>query len=197
MRESIDIKKQLEVKNKEIYRNKLNFDLDNNLEVLVLTIDNLLNLMTSNAIKKLLEIEEGFSNSDNIQQNVNNFMESYRENLMNLLDDKKSKIQNIIVIDNDLEVCKNNLNDNYLNFKTNLEIFSLENIKVLEDELKKYFDNDFKNKCLSLYLNEIFIVNLNQKILDIIKNRDIILMNTFKETYLKYLELNKNTVGVN
>ena len=34
------------------------------------------------------------------------------------------------------------------------------------------------------------------KILDIIRNRDIILINTFQETYLKYLELNKNTIGV-
>ena len=38
-----DIRKQLKEKNKEIYLNKLNLDLTNNLEVLVLTIDNLLN----------------------------------------------------------------------------------------------------------------------------------------------------------
>lgn len=47
-----DIKDQLKKKNKEIYLNKLNFDLDNNLEVLVLTIDNLLSFMKDNLVKK-------------------------------------------------------------------------------------------------------------------------------------------------
>ena len=56
MNESIDIKKQLEVKNKEIYINKLNHDLDNNLEVLVLTIDNLLSFITNETTKRILEI---------------------------------------------------------------------------------------------------------------------------------------------
>ena len=32
--------------------------------------------------------------------------------------------------------------------------------------------------------------------MDTIKSRDIMLYNTFNETYLKYLELNKNTVGI-
>ena len=197
MNESIDIKKQLEVKNKEIYRNKLNLDLDNNLEVLVLTIDNLLSLMATNATLKILEIEESFLNQENIQKNINDFMDMYRENLMNLLDDKKINMQNIIIIHDDLEICKTNLNDNYLKLKNNLEEFSLVNIKNLCEKIEKYLSNDFKIKRLKSYLKDIFVVNLNEKILDIIKNRDIILMNTFNETYLKYLELNKNTVGVN
>ena len=58
-------------------------------------------------------------------------------------------------------------------------------------------DSSFKKKRLEDYLENIFLSNLNNKVLDIIKTRDIILLNTFEETYLKYLELNKNTVGVN
>jgi len=192
-----DIKKQLEVKNKEIYKNKLNLDLDNNLEVLVLTIDNLLNLMTKESIKKILEIEESFINHDKIEKYIDAFMNSYRENLMTLLDDKKSNLLNVIVIHDDLEICKNNINDNYLNIKNKLNDLSKDIVLTLEEELRQLFDNNFKIKRLNDYLNNIFIVNLNNKILDIIKNRDIILINTFNETYLKYLELNKNTVGVN
>ncbi|MBQ8472501.1 MAG: hypothetical protein IJ501_03255 [Bacilli bacterium] len=196
MNESIDIKKQLEVKNKEIYMNKLNLDLDNNLEVLVLTIDNLLNYITSDVTKKIIEIEESFSLTEEIQDNVNKFINIYRDNLMNLLEIKKNNLQNVLVIQDDLEICRDNLNDNYLNLKNNLEDFSKENISSLVNDLKKVIEDSFKRKRLKDYLNNIFIINLNKKILDIIKNRDVILMNTFNETYLKYLELNKNTVGV-
>ena len=71
---------------------------------------------------------------------------------------------------------------------------------MLSKQLEKLLLNDindkFKQKRLKDYLENIFIINLNNKILDIIRNRDIILINTFQETYLKYLELNKNTIGV-
>lgn len=192
-----DIKKQLEVKNKEIYKNKLNLDLDNNLEVLVLTIDNLLNLMTNEAIKKILEIEESFINQKEIEIKILNFMNSYREGLMNLLDDKKNNLSTAIVIHDDLDICKDNLNDNYLNIKDKLTEISKKIILLLQEELNLIITNDFKRKRLTDYLNNIFIFNLNNRVLNIIKNRDIILLNTFNETYLKYLELNKNTVGVN
>lgn len=197
MNDNEDIKKQLEVKNKEIYMNKLNLDLDNNLEVLVLTIDNLLNLLKSEALQKILEIEESFLNKQEIKESIEKFIHSYRENMMSLLDDKKVKLQNIIVIQDDLEICKSNLNDNYANLKNILLTSSKPYIKTLKDELTFCMDSSFKKKRLDDYLNNIFLVNLNHKVLDIIKNRDVILINTFHETYLKYLELNKNTVGVN
>ena len=196
MNEFEDIKKQLEVKNKEIYMNKLNLDLDNNLEVLVLTIDNVLTFIKNDAIKKILDIKESFLENEKIKVNMDKFIDSYRDNLMNLLDDKKNNLKNVLVIHDDLEICKTNLNDNYLSLKTKLEQYSTDNIIKLENELKEIFEDKFKTKRLNDYLNNIFKVNLNNKILDVIKNRDVILLNTFNETYLKYLELNKNTVGV-
>ena len=92
-----DIKDQLKKKNKEIYLNKLNFDLDNNLEVLVLTIDNLLSFMKDNLVKKIIDIEEDFQDKESILENVNIFFEAYRNNLMNILDTKKVDLQNVIV----------------------------------------------------------------------------------------------------
>ena len=82
------------------------------------------------------------------------------------------------------------------NLKNKLEEFAEENVSSLENDLKSIIDDQFKKKRIKDYINNIFIINLNKKVLDIIKNRDVILMNTFNETYLKYLELNKNTVGV-
>lgn len=196
MNSNEDVKKQLEVKNKEIYLNKLNLDLDNNLEVLVLTIDNLLNSVTDESVKKILEIKESFISKDSILENIEKFIDLYRENLMSLLSDKKKYIQDSFVLNENLEICKINLNDNYFSIKDELDNFSSNNIKWLEENLKGQVDDDFKLKRLIDYLNNIFLVNLNNKILDVIKNRDVILINTLEETYLKYLELNKNTVGV-
>ena len=191
-----DIKDQLKKKNKEIYLNKLNFDLDNNLEVLVLTIDNLLSFMKDNLVKKITDIEENFQNRENILENVNIFFEAYRNNLMNILDTKKVDLQNVIVVHDDLDVCKQNIKNNYLTLKKTLDAFSNKEIDNLVKSLNKELKSEFKKTRLKEYLTTIFLTNLNMKILDTMKNRDIILINTFEETYLKYLELNKNTIGV-
>lgn len=191
-----DIKDQLKKKNKEIYLNKLNFDLDNNLEVLVLTIDNLLSFMKDNLVKKIIDIEEDFQDKESILENVNIFFEAYRNNLMNILDTKKVDLQNVIVVHDDLDVCKQNIKDNYLTLKETLETFSKKEIDNLVKSLNKELKSEFKKNRLKEYLTTIFLTNLNMKILDTMKNRDIILINTFEETYLKYLELNKNTIGV-
>ena len=197
MSNSEDIKKQLKIKNKEIYQNKLNLDLDNNLEVLVLTIDNYLQKVQNDSTEKILEIEESFFNQEKIQESISIFLILYRENLMMLIDLKKENLQNILIIQDNLENCRDNLLSNYNNIKTNLYEFSSKNIKTLKEGLNEQMDSSFKKKRLEDYLENIFLSNLNNKVLDIIKTRDIILLNTFEETYLKYLELNKNTVGVN
>lgn len=191
-----DIKDQLKKKNKEIYLNKLNFDLDNNLEVLVLTIDNLLSFTKDNLVKKIIDIEEDFQDKESILEKVNIFFEAYRNNLMNILDTKKVDLQNVIVVHDDLEVCKQNIKDNYLTLKETLETFSKKEIDNLVKSLNKELKSEFKKNRLKEYLTTIFLTNLNMKVLDTMKNRDIILINTFEETYLKYLELNKNTIGV-
>ena len=115
---------------------------------------------------------------------------------MNLLDNKKLDLKNTIIIHDDLEICKNNIQDNYFSLEKQIKEFTSQEIKQLEKLLLNDINDKFKQKRLKDYLENIFIINLNNKILDIIRNRDIILINTFQETYLKYLELNKNTIGV-
>ncbi len=191
-----DIKDQLKKKNKEIYLNKLNFDLDNNLEVLVLTIDNLLSFMKDNLVKKIIDIEENYKDNENILESVNVFFEAYRNNLMNILDNKKGNLQNVIVVNDTLDICKQNIKNNYSTLKKDIETFSSKEIDNLVKSLNKDLKSEFNKNRLKDYLTTIFLTNLNIKVLDTMKSRDIILINTFEETYLKYLELNKNTIGV-
>ena len=107
-----DIKKQLEVKNKEIYLNKLNLDLDNNLEVLVLTIDNLLKIQSEELQKKIIEIAESFQDEKVFKQKITEFMNSYNDYLMNLFEQKKIKLKENLEIEY-LTECNNK--ENYLN----------------------------------------------------------------------------------
>ena len=191
-----DIKKQLEVKNKEIYENKLNFDLEHNLEVLVLTIDNLLEKISFNLLKSLLEIKESFQNEDNFQKSIKKFVALYREELINIIEFRKNNLLEEIKTETNLNKYKNFLSNDFEVTKEKIDLVIINSIDELKKDLNIYFDTEFEQKRLSEYLNKILKENLNIKTIDAIKNRDIILMNTFKETYLKYLELNKNTVGV-
>lgn len=191
-----DIKKQLEVKNKEIYLNKLNLDLDNNLEVLVLTIDNLLKIQSEELQKKIIEIAESFQDEKVFKQNITEFMNSYNDYLMNLFEQKKLKLKENLEIDTDILKNQKKVQELYDKTALTIEDDTIKLIDNLANSLHEYFDTDFKIQRLNTYLSNIFLKNLNNKVLDIIRNRDIILINTYKETYLKYLELNKNTAGI-
>ena len=191
-----DIKKQLEVKNKEIYLNKLNLDLDNNLEVLVLTIDNLLKIQSEELQKKIIEIAESFQDEKVFKQKITEFMNSYNDYLMNLFEQKKLKLKENLEIDTDILKNQKKVQELYDKTALTIEDDTIKLIDNLANNLHEYFDTDFKIQRLNTYLSNIFLKNLNNKVLDIIRNRDIILINTYKETYLKYLELNKNTVGI-
>ena len=189
-----DIRSQLKEKNKEIYLNKLNLDLTNNLEVLVLTIDNILNNINNNTKDRVMGITESFQNETIIKEIINNFIEDYRKYLMELIDNKKKTVEKEFKEDkNDLKSRLNELNQD---IEEKLNNYFLENIDKLIDKITNLYTDSFCNFRIKEYLKNIFKENLNNKIIDTLKNRDIILLNTFKETYLKYQDLNKNTIGV-
>ena len=190
-----DIKKQLEEKNKEIYLKKLNLDLENNLEVLKLTIDNLLEKVSEESTKNVLGIAETFQKKDEINECINNYLNSYHDIFIRELELKKKSIEDILLIKK-IDEYKEFLKEISNKFIDKIEKESLNNIDSLEKKLKEKFDDLLYQERIEDYLKNIFLENLNQKVKDTIKGRDIILLNTFKETYLKYLELNKNTIGI-
>ncbi len=190
-----DIKKQLEEKNKEIYLKKLNLDLENNLEVLKLTIDNLLEKVSEESTKNVLGIAETFQKKDEINECINNYLNSYHDIFIRELELKKKSIEDILLIKK-IDEYKEILKEISNKFIDKIEKESLNNIDSLEKKLKEKFDDLLYQERIEDYLKNIFLENLNQKVKDTIKGRDIILLNTFKETYLKYLELNKNTIGI-
>ena len=186
-----EIKKQLKVKNKEIYINKLNLDLNNNMDGLVLTIDNLLNNIANDTIKKVLDIEESFFNQDSITKLIVVFIDNYRDNIMNELDIKKNKI---IELFGDKEISKDDIININNDIKSNIYNYYNNNIEKLIISIKEIINSELnKYRIDDLFLNSLNN-SLNNKILDCINIRDVILLNTFKESYRKYQELNKNTL---
>ena len=83
-----------------------------------------------------------------------NEIKIYKDNLINLLDIKKNNLKNILVIQDDLDMCKSNLKDNYLNLKEKIEEFTKENIKELENRLKEEISESFKLRRLKEFLNK-------------------------------------------
>ncbi|MBQ8891971.1 MAG: hypothetical protein IJ068_03795 [Bacilli bacterium] len=191
-----DIRKQLEEKNKEIYFNKLKLDLTNNLEVLVLTIDNLLNNMEKNMKDRILNIAESFQNEKIIKENIREFIDKYKINLMTLLDDKKNRLENLFQDKKDINDYKIYLDDENKKINENISNYYIQNINSLIDNITKLYEDEFSNLRIKEYLKNVLNSELEEKIMDTINSRDIILLNTFKETYMKYLELNKNTIGI-
>ena len=188
-----DIKKQLENKNKEIYLNKLKLDVINNMEGLVLTIDNLFNKVTTDSLNRVLGIAESFHRKDYIEKDIKEFMTSYQELFMKLLDEKKSKIEE--------SIAKSNANYQEVLDKeteriiTSLDEYVKKNINNLINTIQSYYEDEFCKERINDYFKNSFNEFLKEKIKINLKDRDRILYNTFKESYLKYLELNKNTIG--
>ena len=190
-----DIKKQLQEKNKEIYLNKLNLDVANNLEVLVLSIDNLLNNIQQNAIKRVLGIIESFKEEDTIKKEIQEFINKYQSNLTTLINDKKVNLEQLIIKNKDLNTYKEYLVESNTKLQNQIHDYYQKNIDTLKTKLLTLSNDNFTKIRIEEYLKVTLCHTLNEKIMDTIKNRDIILLNTFKESYLKYLELNKNTIG--
>ena len=187
-----DIKKQLEVKNKEIFYNKLKLDLNNNMEGLILTIDNLINKIIIESTNRILSIAESFNYKEEIKKDIENYFVKYIEYLMELLDMKKNNILKIIYLNVNYE---NNFNKETNDIIKKIDVYYKNNIDKLITKILSFYDDLFCKERIDNFFRNNLSDTLINKIKETIKGRDLILLNTFKETNLKYIELNKNTIG--
>ena len=187
--ENIDVLKVLEVKNKEIYLHKLSIDIENNLEVLNLTLDNMFSLLIENMVSKIMEIEGTIINKETITLYVKSFIDGYKNKLQELILSRKKIL---------LEETENN------NYKETL----IELTSDLYIKMEKYFDdniddlyhnisvkyNEYDGNRLNDYLLNILKKQFVMKIKDIFTNTNLILLNNYDESYQKYLDLNERTL---
>ncbi len=192
-----ELNKQFAVKNDAIFKNKLVVDINNNSESLVLTLNNLLNLMFEDAQGKLQEIFESIIYKENIQLYIDKIRKIFFPKLEEILLYKKNKL---------------------LNFVDHFDIGSIkvssyqEQIKTVNDQVFSEIDTLYQNHVdhIILEINELktnqflyerytdfyqrFKNLLKEKIKMQFFDRDNNLINNFNESYNKYININKNTI---
>ena len=186
MNNNIDVIKELEVKNREIYLNKLNIDLDNNNEILHITINNIINLFCEEVTNKIIELKKSDINIEEIRNIINVFYHKIKEELELLLNNRYKVLKdNIINIEN-------------INYKENInkekEII-LNNIKNIYEKLVKKLIIENNNDRIDNYLKVLNYERFITKIKEILNNMDIILYNSYVESNNKYKELNQKTLN--
>ena len=192
MIEDINVLQELAVKNKEIYLNKLDIDLENNNEVLLITLDNIHNLFNQELINIIPEILSSTFQLENISKAITKFNLLLKEELIKLINKKqeslKEEVNNIDNIDYRKIVDK----------KTSLiidkikKVYQKNVIELINDIINEYTINE-KDKI------EDYLININfekyiKKIEETIKNMDNIIYNNYQESLNKYHDLNEKTL---
>lgn len=192
MNSNIDVLKELEVKNREIYINKLNIDLDNNNEVLLITMDNVINLFSSEVISRILEINNKSGVDEEITKSVSAFYNKLKEEILLLLNNRyqllKEEIKDINNIDYQENINKqkdiviNGIRDKYSHL-----------IDKLVDRIEKI--NNEPNERIKDYLKILNYERFINKIKEILNNMNTILYNSYVDSSNKYQELNAKTLN--
>ena len=185
MNNNVDVLKQLEVKNREIYLNKLVIDLDNNLDILSITVNNIINLFTNEMINKILEIENGTMNRSKISTHVEAFQEKFKDQIMIMIHERKTKLE-LLIKDIDKIEYETKIKEESLNIINKIDEYYQSNIDNLYNQINTDYD-EFDLKRLNDYLKENNYNKIVLKIKESLNNTDIILINNYKESYQKYL----------
>ena len=179
-----DVRMILKEKNIEITKNKLVLDIENNMDSLKQNIENILNLEMSN-IERILRNDYSIMDFKGLA--------SIKKQIMHYFD---AKIEQIIIVCREF-IAKETLGkkfiDNYTeNFKAIENIFDDDFLKLIKQVENKLPSVENKEKIHS-YLEEKFVSKILQKVNVQFKERTYIIINNAKETYNKYLLLNKKT----
>ena len=189
MNNNVDVSKVLKEKNKEIYLNKLNIDIDNNTEILSITIGNIMNLLTDELRLKLTDFLSSTSQAVILQQVVT-FQKQLSDKLIELIQNRSLNLkENVMNIDNiDYNEVINSISGSIMN---EIEKYYFENVKILNENLK--IDS---NTRVQDYLNNNFYERICTKIQEALKNMDVILKNAYKEGEAKFEDLNAKTLNL-
>lgn len=185
---------ELKLKNKEIYLNKLEIDLENNFAVLSITCDNLHQLFNQELMDKITEILSSTFNKENISIAVNKFNQTLKDNVIKLLEKKNQNLKNSIINIDDVDY---------------RELIDMETKSIL-DEIKKVYQKGISHLIKTIineytrdkqiriedYLNNIYFEKYILKITEIIINMDNILYNNYEESLNKYHDLNEKTLKI-
>lgn len=193
MNNNVDVLRELAVKNKEIYLNKLSIDLDNNEENTLITIENIISLFTKEVTDKVLEIENNMLLSHEASKEVSSFYKIIHEEIKKSVKKRNDAIREKIkkIEDNNYREV---LNDETNELVNRIQKAYLDNVDKLINDLTKKA-NVFTEKRINDYLKNLNYDRFINKIKESITNLDVILYNNYLESERKYNELNKKVIN--
>ena len=201
-----EINKMFKDKNKEVFINSLTVGMERNLESLKNTTDNCVSL----------EINKLYLFFINYFQEID--LEYSKEALLGLLFKEKKKLNDLV--NNKIEEKKQNIKTNFLGnieevdddfvekyyeeLKKETERINEDIDLLLKEEIRTQFSNDVTTKFkldkeeqverIHSRINVLFSDSVISKIKEQTKFRDDSLKNMAKESYEKYLDINKSTI---
>ena len=193
MNNNVDVVKQLEVKNKEIYYNKLNMDIGNNSEILLITLENSMNVIISELTSKLLEIVGNIDSDDTKLAVIKAFHDKLNEELSQNVKTRSEKIKEEIndKIEIDYEKILEIIDSLFIEHISKEYQEASLNIKNLGNDL-----DEFNKKRLYDYIDTILFQKIIGKIKESLENMDKILINSYSENLEKYHNLNAKTLNL-
>lgn len=187
MENNIDVVKQLEVKNHEIFVNKLNIDLDNHFQNLKITMQDIINKLHSELDIAIISL----TNEENSEINYH-FFDLINDKLVVLSNNRLSSLKNTIkeIDDIDYEEC---IDSETNAFVQELSTFYKENISKLIDDLGNNLD-EFKKKRIIDYLNGAFFQKFIMKIKEALTFNNKVLLNNYYANCERIESINQKTL---
>ena len=186
MIDNVSVSLELANKNKELYLNKLNMDLDNNANLLNSTITNNISVLGQELIKALISILDT-PDIDRITKIVNDFFNGYREEIKTILTNRYTELKEKKELDDYLSYINSNLIESIKNYYLN-------NCSQIISKIKT--DDDFIDERIDDYIENIFFNKFIKRIEECIKDANNLLINSYNESLARYKLMNeKTTIG--
>ena len=192
MNKNDDVLKQLEVKNREIYTNKLNIDLDNNNEILLITLDNIINLFQEEVKNKITELSSKSINKEELTAKIDTFYQKIKEEIQSLLNNRYIVLKDCITdidnidyqdnIDKEKDIVIKGIKSKYNNL-----------VDKLIKEIERIYNEP--NNRINDYLKILNYKKIVNKMEEILNNMNMILYNSYIESNNKFQELNAKTLN--
>lgn len=189
-----EIKEMFLKKNKEIIKNKLALDIDNNIDSLLATIENIIYLEFGIYKEKILNIEK--INTEKVSCILNDYQKYLNDKTKELINIKKDAYSSFINGNNldkginEYETILDDTTNDIDNKLLNLIMIYIEENIISKIALEEWYLNNVNR--INYYLNEKLGKDLFDKVILQLRDRDKIIYNNAQESYEKYLILNNN-----